>query len=64
MMSAATASMKKFALVLWTEEGLHSVISLSNIVEPKAASYEVEDLVRAKFKGRVYPAQILGIGGR
>lgn len=54
-----------YATVEWILEGLFSVVSLITITEPRKPldEYKVEDMVKAKFRGTVYPARIVQLSG-
>lgn len=62
-MSTGSQSAGSAALIQW-EDGLHSVISLSSIVEPRipVPDYSVGMGITAKWQGRMYQADIVSIG--
>ena len=50
-------------LVLWVEEGLRSVLKASRCVKPVPSALVNGTTVKVHFTdGKVYPAEVLGIG--
>lgn len=55
-----------YVLLHWVNEPNYNIYNMNKILEPRKPfeSYEIGDVVKAKFYGRVYSAVIEGIAGK
>ena len=54
-----------YAVVEW-EDGLSSIINLKSVVQPRKQlqEYLVGEDIKAPFKGIIYKAKVIAIGGK